>query len=101
MPFLADMPPEERSSEAFDETEEVFANNLDSTTNGHLPVNEKVFEPEVEYDETFEDPPFLSIMSAYLCLFLLVMFGHIRDLLRSWGFDKTMDTSEFGNKVKL
>ena len=93
------MPPEERSSEVFDETEEVFANNMDNTSNGHLPAAEKETEPEVEYDDRFEDPPFLSIMSAYLCLFLLVVFGHFRDLLRKWGFDKTMDTSEFGNEV--
>ena len=92
------MPPEERLSETFDETEGVFA---EKETNGLLPSIEKEEVPEIEYDETFENPPFFSIMSAYLCLFLLVVFGHFRDLLRRWGFDKTMDASEFGNEVRL
>jgi hypothetical protein len=92
------MPPEERLTEAFDETEAVFENKA-KDTNEELPCIEKEPEPKIEYDETFEDPPFLAIMSAYLCLFLFVVFGHFRDLLRRWGFDKTMDSSEFGNEV--
>ena len=91
------MPPEERQSEAFDETEGVFANEEPIELK---PSVEKDPLPEIDYDESFENPPFLSIMSAYLCLFLLVIFGHIRDLLRKWGFDKTMDSSEFGNEVR-
>jgi len=91
------MPPEERLTEAFDETEAVFESKA-KDTNEELPCVEKEPEPKIEYDETFEDPPFLAIMSAYLCLFLFVVFGHFRDLLRRWGFDKTMDSSEFGNE---
>lgn len=56
-------------------------------------------EEDEEYDSSFESLPFFSIMSTYMGLGLFVIFGHLRDLLRRLGLDKTMSTLEYGNKV--
>ena len=54
-----------------------------------------------EYDNSFEQPPFSSVMSTYMGLGVFVVFGHFRELLRRLGLDKTMSTSEYGNEVRM
>lgn len=93
------MPPEERSGETLDQ-DDATAAPVNTKPRRVTPATRKQSEPEYdEYDESFENPPFLMVMGAYMCLSLFVIFGHLREFLRRIGLDGTMDTTEYGNSV--
>ena len=49
---------------------------------------------KVEMRETFEDPPLYIAVCAYLEYAILILFGHFRDILRRWGFEKLPASAE-------
>eukprot|EP01134_Creolimax_fragrantissima_P003003 CFRG3003T1 len=50
-----------------------------------------------EKDE-FEDPTMWVAITTYLSYAVLIVFGHIRDFSRKWGFETTHVAKESGNK---
>jgi hypothetical protein len=38
--------------------------------------------------EAIEKTPFMQVFLTYLCYFVLEMFGHFREFLRKYGFEK-------------
>ena len=45
-------------------------------------------------DESFEETPLLIAVLTYIGYGVLIMFGHIRDMLRRWGCEKVPTIAE-------
>jgi len=61
-------------------------------------VEEDRVDAEEVYDESIEQPPFYVMISVYIGLAVFVLYGHLRDLLRKLGIDKTMMEREDSNQ---
>ena len=85
------MPPEDGSTRF----EMQGSNSEDECQKPDTPVADE------SYDSTMEYPDALTAIGTFMGLALFVLFGHLRDFLRRMGWDKTMDSTEYGNKVAI
>ena len=59
----------------------------------------KVRKPK-HVDEEYEETSTLQVFFTYLCYTMLNMFGHFRDFLRKYGFEKRKGARDPNPKVR-
>jgi len=50
--------------------------------------------------ESFEETPLLVAVVTYIGYAILIVFGHLRDTLRNWGFEKVPPAAEPVSEVQ-
>lgn len=62
--------------------------------------NKKVIHNQ-EHFESFEETPLLIAVLTYLGYGILIVFGHLRDCLRHWGWEQVPVAAEPVSEVKF
>lgn len=56
-------------------------------------------DPSTHHVYFYNPPP--TALVAYCNLLLLACFGYFRDFLRMWGIEKSVNSKEFENEVRV
>ena len=61
----------------------------------------KKLQPDMKHSESFEETPLLVAVITYISYGILIIFGHIRELLRKCNIERVPFASEYLAEVNL
>lgn len=64
-------------------------------------MSQKKLHRDIKYFESFEEIPLLVAIVTYISYGILIIFGHLRELLRKCSFEKVPIPSEYLTQVIL